>query len=535
MATKRIDWSALGHADRIKLLRDAHNAEISQRYVFGEMSVEEFQSYLETQRALWDIDNTTSFKKAGQPPTKDVVLGAWRDLDRSEAILELIDNSIDAWMQRRKQYPRHTAKELDIYVDIDANHQQLIYEDNAGGVPVHKLEHLVIPGFSDTAPLSQTIGSYKTGGKKAIFRLACEARITTRYWNPAGSGDAALAIHLDDHWMSDPKVYEFPYTQLRNPDAIERGQTRYVLQLRSDPGGPQWYESPEEIAKLVRSIRQTYTLLLVKHPEVHVHFNDRANPLAADAGLYQFSNTQEKNIDIRPQQVVFTLDLHLDGATHQVEIEVLLGCRTTTGLQDGRSWGIDLYGNDRLFVAYDQDTFAHWMPGGNARQLVRGYVNIRGPNVFVPWDTHKRHLNADREVMRILTRHKLVQELFENWKKAYNDISGAGTGETTRLIKNPVPVAIDKVAKRITVAHTDTLSISAKPKRGSALPDKVFAPQVKLPKKKKNDSVKLSMSFSSADATLIAAYFGIQGVLRNSELAQAIKEDVLRRAARRRK
>ena len=533
MPPKRKDWSAIQHEDRVRLLQTNSIEQISGAYQFPGYDDEAFRRYLAAQRTLWDVGNIGAFEESGHPPTKDIVLGAWRDLDRSEALLELIDNSIDAWLDRRQKHPRQTPPELNSYIDIDATNRHLIYEDNAGGVPLLKLNNLVVPGFSNTESLSQTIGSYKTGGKKAIFRLAVEARITTRYWNPAGSGDEAFSIHLDDHWMTDTAEYTFPYAPLKDVTVLEKGQTRYVLQMRTDPGGTQWFESPDEIAKLVKSIRQTYTLLMVKMPALHIHFNDRKTPLAADDQLYQFSDMKTKGIDIRPQQVTFTVELEFEGAPHSVDVEVVLGCRTTTGIQDGRSWGIDLYGNDRLFVPYDQDTFAQWMPAGNARQLVRGYVNIKGPNVFVPWDTHKRHLNADRDIMKILTRHKQVRELFENWKKAYNDIGKSGKGEVTKIIRHPIATPFDSHAKRLTVGNVNVVDIKAKATRGAALPKKVFVPRVKVPTGKKNDSVKVTLTLSSTEASLVAAYYGVQGEVRGADLCQPIKDDLMKRVARR--
>jgi len=97
-----------------------------------------------------------------------------------------------------------------------------------------------------------------------------------------------------------------------------------------------------------------------------------------------------------------------------VEAEVILGCRRTTGTGEGKSnWGIDLYGNERLFVDFDQETFSSMIPiRGGAKNLIRGLVNLRGPNVFIPWDTHKRHLNPDREIMRVLTKHPTIREFF---------------------------------------------------------------------------------------------------------------------------
>lgn len=79
---------------------------------------------------------------------------------------------------------------------------QLTYEDNAGGVSPDKLQNLVVPGHSETDPFSKTIGSYKTGGKKAVFRLAEAAQIMSRYWSPAETfEDQTLSVQLDQEWI----------------------------------------------------------------------------------------------------------------------------------------------------------------------------------------------------------------------------------------------------------------------------------------------------------------------------------------------
>src|SRR5439155_26596313 len=114
-----------------------------------------------------------------------------------------------------------------------------------------------------------------------------------------------------------------------------------------------------------------------------------------------------------------------DGALQPVEAEVILGCRRTSGTGEGKSnWGIDLYGNDRLFVAFDQEAFSSLLPiRGGAKNLIRGLINLRGPNIFIPWDTHKRHLNPDREIMRVLTKHPTIREFFDRWYDVYRTLS----------------------------------------------------------------------------------------------------------------
>jgi len=532
----KTDWLTLSHEEKIQVLAERPVDQILEDYSLVDKNQAAFRELLAREHRLWTPENIQKLETAGSPPTKDVVLGAWRDLDRSEALLELIDNSIDVWRERRGRYPKKTSPELNIYIDVDPGAQQLIYEDNAGGVSIDKLVNLVVPGFSDTTPLSKTIGSYKTGGKKAIFRLGTAASITTRYWNPAETSDDAISVQLDEPWINDPIKYEFNYAQLKDKAVIERGQTRYVLQLREEPvGGPLWIEDPNKINKIVQDIRKTYGLLITRSPAIQIHFKNRRDPLSPVEDFYSFSGTNTDGVNIEPQQVIFATKMEFGGDQYEVEIEFILGCRTTSGASDG-SWGIDLYGNDRLFVAYDQDTFSRWLPQGGSRNLIRGLVNIHGANFFIPWDTHKRHLNVDREIIQILTKHKLIEELFENWRRIYNDISRSG--QVSKLIKSPLPQNIDKKDNDLYIPNRAKVSLDPNARRGVALPKTIYVPKVKA-KRKKNDTINIRLSLTTVEARLLASHYGIEGDpasnVVGSELASEIKADALKRARGKRK
>lgn len=507
--------------------------QILADYTYPDLNADRFREVIAREVKLWNPRNVGKFERAGSAPTKDVVLGAWRDLERSEALLELIDNSIDVWLQRRRVHPKKSAAELNIYIDVDEDTHQLTYEDNAGGVPVEKLENLVVPGHSDTAPLSDTIGSYKTGGKKAVFRLATAAQITTRYWNPAETSDDAFTVQLDEEWINNPTEYQFPYAPLKDKSTIEKGQTRYVLQLREEPvGGPPWFGDPQKVGKIADEIRRVYTLLIIRNPDIHIHFRNRAKPIEID-DPYSFSGTNAGGVNIQPQQVVFETEMDYDGTRQKVQIELVLGCRTTTGMRDGASWGIDLYGNDRLFVAYDQSLFSDLLPSGNSRSLVRGFVNIRGPNVFVPWDTHKRHLNVDRDIINIITKHPLVREVFDNWKRTYLEISRSG--QVTKIIGHSLPRFEDKAKKDLFIPNRTTVSLDPSRKRGVSLPKTVFVPKVRA-RVRKNDSVNITIRFTNDEARAVASHYGITGDLTSrtitTELATEIKGTVLKAASK---
>ena len=522
---RKIEWYSLTHEKRIKVLGETPVDAIVATYETAGLDDAMFRQFIGRELSLWNPTNIASFKTAGEAPTKDVVLGAWRDLERSEALLELTDNSIDNWLRRKAEYPTKTAAELNIYIDIDQATHQLLYEDNAGGVPEEKLENLVVPGHSDTQALSHTIGSYKTGGKKAIFRLAVAAQISTRYWSPSGSSDEAISIHLDQAWINDSALYKFPYAQLKNKSVLDKGQTKFILQLREEPiGGPPWFTEPDKVDKIKKELLQAYTLLLVRNPSIHIYFLDRTKPLVP-VDMYSFSGSFETGIDLRPQQVVFQMEMDYEGIKHALSIEIVLGCRTTSGVKGGAPVGIDLYGNDRLFLGCDQSLFAPLLPQGNARNLVRGFVNIKGPNVFIPWDTHKRHLNIDRDIINILTKHPLIVELFGNWKRVYGDISSS---EVRRIINNPLPKPFDKAKADLTIPHRITVPLDPNKRRAVCLPKDIYVPKVKV-SKKKNNNIAVRMQFTSNEARVLASHYHIKGELSSitGELGASIKETIL--------
>lgn len=424
------NWTELSHPEKVQLFKKYNNQEIIDYYLPAGTNPDEFRQQLEAEIAFWDAKNLGDAKTAGKPPTKEATIGAWRDLNRAEALLELIDNSIDVWTRRRAKYPSETAPRLQIYIDLEKESDILTYEDNAGGVPEDKLENLVVPGYSDTADPEFTIGSYRTGGKKAIFKLASEVNIRTRYWDPVGSSRKEFQVHLDKVWLEDPDLYPFQYYPVASP-ILGPGQTTFSFKLRDGAveGPGKW--DLDVIKQITREIRRTYTLLLLRHPEIQIHFLDRANSITPLEDLYKFTGAHNgKKLDLRPQRAIFKLSLPWQGIPHDVRIEIVMGCRTTLSVEPGTDqpgndiWGIDFYGNDRLFVLNEQDYVLDWfgLPKGNSRQYIRGFINIHGPNVFVPWDTHKRHLNIDREIVTFLRKDGLIKEFFLHWADAYQKV-----------------------------------------------------------------------------------------------------------------
>jgi hypothetical protein len=155
--------------------------------------------------------------------------------------------------------------------------------------------------------------------------------------------------------------------------------------------------------------------------------------------------------------------------------------------------------------------------------LVRGWVNILGPNVFIPWDTHKRHLNYDREIPEVLRTHPAITELIKNWEVAYNQIARLGKGGIKKTIAETYRL-MDSKTHQLRFDHSVRVPIDAMRKRGEKLPDNVFKPVVVSATKARKDSVPLTFSVTTEEARQLSTVFQVQGSLDSPKTRKTLSE-----------
>ena len=527
---KTKSWNDLTHDDKLDLLRRKSDADILQGFLPKGTSESVFTKELIRARELWKPENVRTAKKIGGPPKKEILIGAYRDLSRVEAILELIDNSIDIWMRRSGGSSKEVDESLQIHINLDRATDTLTYKDNAGGVQETNLPNLVIPGYSETSETESIIGSYFTGGKKAIFKLASDVNIRTRYRNSEkNSVDDAFEIHLDKDWLQNSTDYEFNRYRLDDKTVLDSGTTEYIFQLADED----WNQTV--IKQILTELSRTYNLLLIRNPGIQISFNGvQITPLE---DLYVFSGTNDEKrgkvttTDLRPQKVEFRFKEKWKGEEHDITIEVVLGCRTTSAAGKGNDvWGIDFYGNDRLFMHHVQDDFIKWyqtiLPKGAVRQVMRGFFNFKGPNVFIPWDTHKRHLNPDRPLVELIRNESMIKELIGLWAEVYNAVSKSPA--VKELIKTPVKPW--RKGKDLNIPFSDTVFLSDPPSE-EALPNSVHRPKVPASSVTNNKDIEIKIKVTKTEFRDLCSKFEIVGTSddRNIKklLAESIKSEIL--------
>jgi hypothetical protein len=130
--------------------------------------------------------------------------------------------------------------------------------------------------------------------------------------------------------------------------------------------------------------------------------------------------------------------------------------------------------------------------------------------------------------MNILTKHPMIVEFFENWRKAYNGISGS---TVTKLIQKPLSTPFDTTKHDLNIPHRSTISLEFGKKRGVHLPKTIPVPKVTAPRKK-NDNIAVRLQFSTNEARALASYYQITGPLQSitNELGARIKQEILKKA-----
>ena len=154
---------------------------------------------------------------SGAPTKRFFVSMLPRDIDLDDAILDLVDNSVDGAIRSKKER-LNTDRPFDGYCcNLTINSEGFELKDNCGGIPDAYLEAAFRLGrpdidLDDNLP---TIGIYGIGMKRAIFKMAREATVISR------SIDRAVRVHYSPEWL-DPnsEQWELPIEEMEKDDDV---------------------------------------------------------------------------------------------------------------------------------------------------------------------------------------------------------------------------------------------------------------------------------------------------------------------------
>lgn len=210
-----------------------------------------------------------SIQEVNASPTKAFFIESLtRDLTLEDAILDLVDNSIDGAIQIQAfdvsasllhNPPNPQSQRVNI--DIAITSQSICISDSAGGIDPNLIADDVFRLGRPPAQGTSTLGVYGIGLKRAVFKMG--RRISVSSWHPEG----AFEVQYTPTWLDDDTNWTLPVKPL--PKRQQYGTTILVEDLY--PEISMRVSNPELLKKLQASLSQTYSLFLQRLVSVHLN------------------------------------------------------------------------------------------------------------------------------------------------------------------------------------------------------------------------------------------------------------------------
>ena len=328
-------------------------------------------------------------------PTKAFFIESMtRDLSLEDALLDLIDNSIDALIRRQKidvsvKMLRGNAsttlsrKRASPRIIVHFSNAAVSVEDNCGGIDLEHAKTHVFRIGRVAVQEGSALGVFGIGLKRALFKIGSEVAIES----VTERNGFSVALDVDAWKTTDD--WTIPIRPMKGSKVVGSQGTRITISRLSSEAKGRLDDGVFE-QRLSQMIATTYCLFLGRHVEVVL--NDhvvKPTPLP----IAESSKLQP------------TVDRFSQGKVH-VELIAGLAARTDSDyawLGDRAGWYVLC--NGRVVVSADRTELTGW--GGVSPQFVskfRGFIGIAfffsGSPAELPWTTMKRGLNREAGVFQ---------------------------------------------------------------------------------------------------------------------------------------
>ena len=323
----------------------------------------------------------TSERRISAEPTKDLFIDVLtRDIQLQDAIIDLLDNSIDA---TRSIVGREKAlNEFEVHISFEAD--SFTIWDTCGGIDAENAENYAFRfGRVPEAPrLDGSIGQFGVGMKRALFKLGTaftvESQTENTYWS--------MSVDTNEWRSASDWTFNFREGPIeRQPVEGDRSGTKITVTELHNETRTQFRQRDfvEDLKKQIALRAET--------------FIDRGLAVTVD-GLPLTAHFREllTSNDLSPMVVDFNL------AEEESALPVGVHIVTGVGQSDPGEAGWYVYCNGRLVLGPDRSPMTGWgltdeerMPSyHNQFARFRGYASFFSEDATaLPWNTTKSNLD----------------------------------------------------------------------------------------------------------------------------------------------
>lgn len=351
-------------------------------------------------------------EKINVQPTKELfIYMLTRDVKLEKAIIDLIDNSIDAAINNALN------DDLSPFtINITINKDEFIINDNCGGIDIKTAKEYAFKfGRPETVDKKVgNIGQFGIGMKRTIFKLGKMCQIESQSLN------TKFNLTLDiEQWKIDPDDWTLQLNaeNFQTPIPLKDTYTNiHITNLNKEVSAN--FIIQNFINELKLEIKEAHAYSLAKGLNIFVN-GDRLS-----YNVPVLKSTDEINILMK--NYVFDKDTE-----DEIKITLYAGIQK----RDLTEAGWYIYCNNRLLVSANQNLMTGWESNGVRKfhpdfAFFRGYVFFESQNGDkLPWTTTKDGINFNSEVYQ-----KILLEMQNSIKPILNFLSDFAKEKS--LVKN---------------------------------------------------------------------------------------------------
>jgi hypothetical protein len=332
----------------------------------------------------------------GGPTKRFFVSMLTRDIELSDALLDLIDNSIDGATRQLKGRVNKPNAYANYEARLTLSSKSFDISDNCGGIPRDAIEQAFLLGRPkiDKDKNLPTIGMYGIGMKRAIFKIGEEAAVESY------AEDGAYSVSYDREWLNpDNQEWDLSVEKLNNRK--RKGVTIIVPTLKPDIA--RQFGNSQFQNQLRNKISEHFGYLIQKGFSIYVN-----NEVVRSKTLQLHSSDFSKSKGgIRP----YDYEAEEDGVIVRVTVGFY---RPLASLEDideaaerptqNEQAGISVICNDRLVLENDTSIKTGWGDGSVPKYHPQ-FRGIAGFIIFttdhpekLPISTTKRDLDFGADV-----------------------------------------------------------------------------------------------------------------------------------------
>lgn len=433
----------------------------------------------------------------GGPTKRFFVSMLTRDIELDDAILDLLDNCVDGAIRKNKDTVFTPKAFVGFTAKLSINSNKFELKDNCGGIPDKHLADafsLGRPSLDKDGDLP-TIGMYGIGMKRAIFKIAHSASVTSIH------PEISASVSYSKEWLNpDNQSWDLDLEPVEGKAKIA-GVCIASNDLKDDVA--KQFGSPIFLNKLREKIAEHFGYIMQRGFCVELN-GINIEPIT----LPLFSARAGRNRAIRPFDYVDKIgDVHVKvsiGFFRPLVLEAEVDNETLAPTGAERA-GISVVCNDRVVLLHDRSLKTGWGDGGVPRfhpqfRAIAGLILLRCNDASqLPLSTTKRDLDVGSDAF-LKIRQACIEGL-----KIFTDFTNKWKG-----MEKETDIFFKVVEKRdantsIRLAADYGLAV-----RGSANAKK-YKPNLPVPERS-TPRKRISFIRESSDIELVSTYlFGEKG------------------------